>query len=287
MLPVRRVEGPYCSLHAKPSPSGPPTSLSLLYYSPTPSRASWPRTWDESHNAVKSRYQNIFPFSCALIRAPTATMVRLKHRYLLINILYPEPTAVTKTASDVPDVVQFHQPTSDKLTAALLARTIRDGVAELFGDYGSGMVAGSLVGMCFLLPTSCLSCCNCNSRVLQIVIGWNLVKYLSPATSTAIVRVSRAHYRLVWAALSYVTRLPRPLDTPCVIQVVRVSGTIRKSEEEAIRRAKASILRAHRAGRADDLLNNLLGGTVEGAAGEGAQRGIEDQDIDYDEDDDE
>ncbi|KAK8219316.1 RNA-binding protein pop5 [Zalaria obscura] len=179
-------------------------------------------------------------------------MVRLKHRYLLINILYPEPTAVTKTASDVPDVVQFHQPTSDKLTAALLARTIRDGVAELFGDYGSGMVAGSLV-----------------------------------ATSTAIVRVSRAHYRLVWAALSYVTRLPRPLDTPCVIQVVRVSGTIRKSEEEAIRRAKASILRAHRAGRADDLLNNLLGGTVEGAAGEGAQRGIEDQDIDYDEDDDE
>ena len=121
------------------------------------------------------------------------------------------------------------------------------------------------------------------------------VKYLSPATSTAIIRVTRAHYRLVWAALTYITRLPRPIEQPCVFQVVRVSGTIRKSEEEAIRRAKASILRAHKAaetGEADG-----LGAGLERIMGRGAQdldvhdrhgiQGIEDRDDEDDVDEDE
>ena len=94
-----------------------------------------------------------------------------------------------------------------------------------------------------------------------------LVKYLSPLTSTLIIRCPRAHYRLVWAALSSLTSLPIPSDmsamlTPqrekhsrsssstralhCVFQVVRVSGTIRKAEEEAIRRARAEIRCARR-----------------------------------------
>jgi len=81
-------------------------------------------------------------------------MVRLKHRYLLVNILYPEssPTIKQTGTKDVPELVQFNRPTSDALTAALLVRIIRDNVVELFGDYGSGVVAGSLVGMllCFL-----------------------------------------------------------------------------------------------------------------------------------------
>lgn len=75
-----------------------------------------------------------------------------------------------------------------------------------------------------------------------------LVKYLSPATSTAIIRCSRAHYRLVWAALSFMTQLPKAYKQatprPFVMQVVRVSGTIKKAEEEVIKRAKAAILRA-------------------------------------------
>ncbi|KAL9599485.1 MAG: hypothetical protein Q9219_003824 [cf. Caloplaca sp. 3 TL-2023] len=74
------------------------------------------------------------------------------------------------------------------------------------------------------------------------------VKYLSPATSTAIVRCSRAHYQIVWAALTFMTHLPEtPKQAtlqPCVMHVVRVSGTIRKAEEEAIKRAKAAILKA-------------------------------------------
>ena len=48
---------------------------------------------------------------------------------------------------------------------------------------------------------------------------------------------------------------------PCVFQVVRVSGTIKKSEEDAIRRARAAILRAKRetAEGAMDGLQAILG----------------------------
>lgn len=72
------------------------------------------------------------------------------------------------------------------------------------------------------------------------------VKYLSPATSTFILRISRAHYRLVWAALAFMNQVPVRDGRPCVFRVVRVSGTIRKIEEEAVRRAKL-LVRAARA----------------------------------------
>ena len=47
----------------------------------------------------------------------------------------------------------------------------------------------------------------------------------------------------------------------CVMQVVRVSGTIKKSEEEAIRRAKTAILKARNeaAGSATEGLNAMFG----------------------------
>ncbi|KAK4544341.1 hypothetical protein LTR36_004232 [Oleoguttula mirabilis] len=187
-------------------------------------------------------------------------MVRIKHRYLLLNILYPDQkTANVRIAGrpgeqDVPYSVQFRQPSSDQLTPQILLRIIRDGVATLFGDYGSGKVSSSLQ-----------------------------IKYFSPATSTAIIRISRDHYRLVWAALSFVTRLPKPLDQPCVIQVVRVSGTIKKAEEEAIRRARISIRRAQRAGKGKDVVVAAASGVqaVEGADEDddfGMMDGIEDHD---------
>ena len=48
----------------------------------------------------------------------------------------------------------------------------------------------------------------------------------------------------------------------CAIQVVRVSGTIKKAEEEAIRRARAAILRAKRESgeESTDGVLGLLGG---------------------------
>jgi ribonuclease P/MRP protein subunit POP5 len=49
---------------------------------------------------------------------------------------------------------------------------------------------------------------------------------------------------MVWAALTFMTKLPRPVGTPVVVKVVRVSGTIRKAEEDVIRRAKLIVRRA-------------------------------------------
>jgi ribonuclease P/MRP protein subunit POP5 len=76
-------------------------------------------------------------------------MVRLKHRYLLVSILYPTKgstsTAIKK--DEVPDVLQFHAPTPSKFNEGALARLIRDSVAELFGDYGVGKISGTLKGM--------------------------------------------------------------------------------------------------------------------------------------------
>ncbi|KAK4618142.1 Ribonuclease P/MRP protein subunit POP5 [Fulvia fulva] len=194
-------------------------------------------------------------------------MVRIKHRYLLLNILYPSLDKANTPATQndsIPYTVQFRRPSSDYLDAKLLGRMIRDGVAELFGDYGAGTTAGSLQ-----------------------------VKYVSSATSTAIVRVARAHYRMVWAALSFVTKLPKPIDTVCVVQVVRVSGTIKKAEEEAIRRARAVIVRAQRARSVTGALE--MGGGLGASSldeidddGLGFANGIEDADgpDDMDEDED-
>lgn len=70
------------------------------------------------------------------------------------------------------------------------------------------------------------------------------VKYLSRATSTFIIRTSRTHYRLVWAALTLMDEIPVPEGSPCVFRVVHVSGTIRKAEQEAVKRARQLILEA-------------------------------------------
>lgn len=59
---------------------------------------------------------------------------------------------------------------------------------------------------------------------------------------------------------------------PCTMQVVRVSGTVKKAEEEAIRRARAAILRARREsgeGSTDGLLGIL--GKDDGEAFQGGE----------------
>ena len=76
-------------------------------------------------------------------------MVRIKHRYLLVNILYPQESdskAVGNVQVDanLPYVVKFRQPSSDALDGRIMMRIVRDGVSPLFGDYGSGMIAGMI-----------------------------------------------------------------------------------------------------------------------------------------------
>lgn len=60
-----------------------------------------------------------------------------------------------------------------------------------------------------------------------------------------------------------ITRLPQPARTPCVIQVVRVSGTIQKAENEAIKRARETLRRAQIEGGAQGL--DMLMGASAGA----------------------
>ena len=56
--------------------------------------------------------------------------------------------------------------------------------------------------------------------------------------------MARAHYRIIWAALTGICHLPIPQhEVACVISVVRVSGTIRKVEEYAVTVAKDTIRR--------------------------------------------
>ena len=84
-------------------------------------------------------------------------MVRLKHRYLLVNILYPDERTsnvrlAQKAGEFVPYGLQFRQPSSEKFSIQMLLRVIREGVAELFGDYGSGKVSASLQSTFSKLP---------------------------------------------------------------------------------------------------------------------------------------
>lgn len=140
-------------------------------------------------------------------------MVRIKNRYILFNILYPAaPTgsAPLSEPTTAPSALEFLRPTSRDITNSTLAAIIRENIALQSGDYGSG-VAASLA-----------------------------VKHFSPDTSTGILRVSREHYRIVWAALTLIRELK---GQDVVVRVVRISGTMKKAEKEAIRRAKGDIER--------------------------------------------
>jgi len=76
----------------------------------------------------------------------------------------------------------------------------------------------------------------------------------------------------------------------CVMQIVRVSGTIKKAEEEVVRRARAAVLRARREageGGLEGLLGDGEGGGVEGSMGvesDGSYEGVEDDGMGTDED---
>jgi len=157
-------------------------------------------------------------------------MVRIKERYLLVNIVYlPDPAKAAK--SDMPDFVLNHQPTIEKLTPGALIRGIRAEVASLYGDCGSGALM-SCSGEYWMVKLNRFAFLTC------------LVKYLSLATSTFILRCSRAHYQMLWSTLTFMDHVPVKDGRPCIFRVVRVSGTIRKAEEEAIRQAKRLILAA-------------------------------------------
>ena len=96
------------------------------------------------------------------------------------------------------------------------------------------------------------------TRALFLIIA---VKYLSLATSTFIIKCSRAMCPLLWSALTFMGRVPSKDGTGrhCIFRVVRVSGTIRKVEEEAIRQNRALIVAAKQ--EASEAQSSLTGTT--------------------------
>ncbi|KAF3912304.1 hypothetical protein AA313_de0204654 [Arthrobotrys entomopaga] len=137
-------------------------------------------------------------------------MVRVKQRYLLFSILYP---SVPNGGPAIPQSMAFNQPSPSNLTRTSLAAIIRNSISYNFGDWGMGQ-AGRFV-----------------------------VKYFSPATSTGILSITRENYKILWAALTYIREL---YGQPAVFKIVRVSGTIRKAELEAVKLAEETIRRVKR-----------------------------------------
>ncbi|KAJ6010893.1 hypothetical protein N7451_002305 [Penicillium sp. IBT 35674x] len=206
-------------------------------------------------------------------------MVRLKNRYLLIDILYPDPatwpsTTPKSTSTSTSAQLAIHSPTSDALTPGLLAKMIREEVSELYGDCGVGKLGGaSAGGINDLRKGKKETRRKRKNETAFTCTNYIPVKYLSPATSTAILRCPRASFRLVWSALTYMSHVPstngdasqkRPnggRERGCVFRVLRVSGTMKKAEEEAIRRARREIVRI-RGIEEKGVLGDLVSGGV-------------------------
>lgn len=154
-------------------------------------------------------------------------MVRIKHRYLLVQILYPKTSTTpgqSHLASANPSqayLTTLHAPTKDAITAVLLLRHVRAHLTQLFGDAGAALAGSNLS-----------------------------VKYWSNATSTFVLRCKREAVRWVWAAVTFIRSLPVPgpgkgtgppagvAKDECVMKVSRVSGTMRKVEEAVIADAR-------------------------------------------------
>ncbi|TNY20092.1 ribonucleases P/MRP protein subunit POP5 [Rhodotorula diobovata] len=129
-------------------------------------------------------------------------MVRFKHRYLLVSLVFPDSLLTPANP---------HEPfTPPQMTESSLISLLRDSLAVNFGDVGAGEVGGTFS-----------------------------IKYFSPSTSTLILRVSREHHRTLWAAL---TLLRKVGGQECVARVVHVSGTIRKTQHAAMAHDRAAIL---------------------------------------------
>lgn len=140
-------------------------------------------------------------------------MVRLKNRYFLFEILYPDNLEI---GADFPVLDEAENarllrqtPSKAGIDGRTLTRAFKDAVHQNFGDYGLGTIASSLS-----------------------------VKYFSSNTSLGIVRVSRDHFRTLWAAMSYISHIN---GVPVIITVKRASGTIKKCEFAAMAHDKRLI----------------------------------------------
>lgn len=138
-------------------------------------------------------------------------MVRLKTRYILFEVLYPCEAPEAKESDEsralnTDILLRHHRVSPSQISSKTISQEIRRSLQTNFGDYGLGK-AGSM---------------------LQI-------KYFSNRTSTGIIRCHREDTDLVIMALCLTNRIG-DVDS-LILNPVKVSGTIKKVEQYAIRRS--------------------------------------------------
>ncbi|CAI4055634.1 hypothetical protein SUVZ_01G0330 [Saccharomyces uvarum] len=133
-------------------------------------------------------------------------MVRLKSRYILFEILYPPTDAdVEESASKGDILLSHHRASPAEISIKAIIQEIRRSLSLNLGDYGSA---------------------KCSS-LLQL-------KYFSNRTSTGIIRCHREDCDLVIMALMLMSKIGDVGGL--IVNPVKVSGTIKKIEQFAIRR---------------------------------------------------
>jgi ribonuclease P/MRP protein subunit POP5 len=74
-------------------------------------------------------------------------MVRLKTRYLLFEILYPDSLPVDlRSSSLVENGINLRQVSDKKLDGRTMNRLLRQTIEMNFGEYGIGLVANTIAG---------------------------------------------------------------------------------------------------------------------------------------------
>ncbi|KAF6756843.1 hypothetical protein DFP72DRAFT_892452 [Ephemerocybe angulata] len=134
-------------------------------------------------------------------------MVRFKNRWLLVELI---PLPQTHTPSTASNTSRPRTP-ANNLDGKTIWAALRQSVLTHFGDVGWGAVAPSLT-----------------------------IKYFSPTTSVAIIRVSREHHKIAWAALTLLSSIDGVRYIP---HVVHLSGTIKHAQLAAIEHNRVVIAR--------------------------------------------
>lgn len=165
-------------------------------------------------------------------------MVRLKHRYVLFDIVYPPEKTMNSSRdrhkfssfslSPKEALLQLHEASSSRLNQRSITTILRQVIEDHFGELGAGLAGQSLV-----------------------------LKYYSSKTSTGILRCNRQHVDMVMASIALVTKLD---DRNVTMRCIHVSGTIRKCEEYLIRRNRELMIALGVEGKSsnlDDLIQSF------------------------------
>ncbi|OWB58431.1 ribonuclease activity protein [[Candida] boidinii] len=164
-------------------------------------------------------------------------MVRLKTRYILFEIIYPElngdgeeGTDWYKTRSN--SIIALHKQSPSVINAKVIILAIRKSLQLNYGDLGSGCDGMSLV-----------------------------LKYFSNRTSTGIIRVLRESYMKICSAICLINELN---GYKVIIRCVNLSGSIKKCEDKSIIRSEKlmkEILNSSNKSNTNNN-NNISGGII-------------------------